>query len=633
MVQTSLSTQTKVLLVSTAAVAAGLAAYALGYYDYDWRLWQTTPPQAEQQVMPVAPVEGTTPQPQQITATVVGDTRLPDAVVGTAYSFRLNASTGEGTYWALEQGALPSGLVLNEQSGVISGIATLPGSSLFRLKFGTAQATGLSQFTLNVVSGAASDTVQTQVTGQQGVITTTYLPGGKVGEAYVATVQASGDEMAGRSWRLHNAPQGFSITQQGEIRGTPTQTGSLFISVVLTTHDVGRPAHPYEIIRQYSVSIAPADPVVTEVPFKISSMTSLPAGKVGVEYKYQFTAVGGPAGTQYAWQIPGSVPGLTGSEDGILRGVPTAPGTYTLQNVKVTGRNAANTGAAGDFTLQILPREEVAVPDSGPAPLIISGGYPDGGIGGYYSSNPLQVSGGQAPYEWSVSNGNIPSGLSFSPNGQIGGYANQYGIFTFTVQVRDQANRYARAERTIHIRPAQPVISASIDPDLSNRLRRIDLMGVQVHDLIKLQDDGNPDTQFDTTVYYIGADGRRHSFPNPKVYFTWFRDFSRVRIVAGRELADVPLGANLTYRPGSRLVKFTTDPRVYAVDSDRRLRWVKIEATAQALYGPFWARQVDDVSDAFYMDYRIGQEIDRAADYSVSGAMGTAVFPSDVLPR
>ena len=60
---------------------------------------------------------------------------------------------------------------------------------------------------------------------------------------------------------------------------------------------------------------------------------------------------------------------------------------------------------------------------------------------------------------------------------------------------------------------------------------------------------------------------------------------------------------------------------------------MKIEATAQALYGPFWARQVDDVSDAFYMDYRIGQEIDRAADYSVSGAMGTAVFPSDVLPR
>ncbi len=633
MVQTSLSVQTKVLLVSTAAVAAGLAAYALGYYDYDWRLWQTTSPQAEQQVMPVAPVEGTAPQPQQITATVVGDTRLPDAIVGTPYNFRLTASTGEDTYWVLEQGALPSGLVLNEQTGTISGTATLPGSSLFRLKFGTAQASGLSQFTVNVVSGVASDTVQTQVPGQQGAITTATLPAGKVGEAYAVMLQASGDEAAGRSWRLHNAPQGFSITQQGEIRGTPAQAGNLLISVVLTTHDVGRPMHPYEIIRQYAVVVTPADPVVTEAPFKISSTNSLPAGKVGVEYKYQFTAVGGPAGTQYAWQIPGSVPGLTGSEDGVLRGVPTAAGTYTLQNVKVTGRAAAKTGAAGDFTLQILPREEVIVPDSGPAPLIISGGYPDGGIGSYYSSNPLQASGGQAPYEWSISNGNIPSGLSFSPNGQIGGYANQYGIFTFTVQVRDQANRSARAERTIHIRPAQPVISASIDPDLSNRLRRIDLMGVQVHDLIKLQDDGNPDTQFDTTVYYIGADGRRHSFPNPKVYFTWFRDFSRVRIVAGRELADVPLGANLTYRPGSRLVKFTTDPRVYAVDSDRRLRWVKTEATAQALYGPFWARQVDDVSDAFYMDYRIGQEIDRAADYSVSGAMGTAVFPSDVLPR
>jgi hypothetical protein len=168
---------------------------------------------------------------------------------------------------------------------------------------------------------------------------------------------------------------------------------------------------------------------------------------------------------------------------------------------------------------------------------------------------------------------------------------------------------------------------------LANRLRRIDLIGVQVHDLIKLQDDGNPDTQHDTTVYYIGADGRRHSFPNPKVYFTWFPDFSRVRIVAPTELADLPLGANITYRPGSRLVKFMTDPRVYVVDSDRRLRWVKVESVAQALYGPFWARQVDDISDAFYLDYRFGQSVDTSGDYSVSGAAGTASFPSDVLPR
>jgi hypothetical protein len=49
MVQTTLSTQTKVMLVTGAALATGLAAYALGYLDYDWRLWQSAPDQITQQ--------------------------------------------------------------------------------------------------------------------------------------------------------------------------------------------------------------------------------------------------------------------------------------------------------------------------------------------------------------------------------------------------------------------------------------------------------------------------------------------------------------------------------------------------------------------------------------------------------
>ena len=366
----------------------------------------------------------------------------------------------------------------------------------------------------------------------------------------------------------------------------------------------------------------------------------LPVAQVGFAYETYFQVMGDDS-TNRRWRLQGDAPpGLTLNDKGELVGTPTQAGNF-LVSVVLTTSNPNDTKNTYDVTRQYMlsinpapqPTPDTKNTNPSPAPLMISGGYPDGGVGSYFSSQPLMVSGGQGPYEWSIASGNVPTGLYFSPNSVIAGYANQYGIFTFVVQVRDQAGNIARAERTIHIRPAQPVVSATIDPDLSNRLRRIDLIGVQVHDLIKLQDDGDPNTQYDTTVYYIGADGRRHGFPNPKVYFSWFPDFSRVRIVAPNELADIPLGANITYRPGTRLVKFMTDPRVYAVDAGRALRWVKTEAMASMLYGPFWARQVDDVSDAFYMDYRFGQDVATSNDYSVQSAQRTAAYPSDVLPQ
>lgn len=665
MVQTSLSTQTKVLLVSAAALATGLAAYALGYYDYDWRLWQQGTPnlqtdntavrQTAQDVQTEAGGVRQYPATDVQTdsdarradqpangVTLITDPRLPDATVGVPYQVVLQASTGANTRWMLEQGALPGGLVLDEAYGKITGVATNPGPSLFRLKFGTNESSSVSQFTLNVIGG--SDTVTTAAAPSQEQetvkITTENLPEARVGEQYSHQFQAIGDDPAVRFWSLRVDPSpGLSLSStDGKLMGQPTTAGTYLLNVTLVgkTNDAAR--NPVNVTRQYSLVVRPmqvAQPAVpADLPLKIISNTTLPAGRVGEEYKFQFQATGGPQGARYSWQNFSGVPGLTGDANGFLTGIPTAAGTYTLRGVTVSTGQASGGSVSVDAQIQILPRETVvSTSDPATAPFYIVGGYQDGTIGNYYSSRPLEVTGGKAPFEWIVVSGNIPPGLSFSPNSQIAGYANQYGIFIFTVQVRDQDNRTVRAERTIHIRPSQPVVSASVDPDLSNRLRRIDLMGVQVHDLIKLQDDGNPDTQFDTTVYYIGADGRRHSFPNPKVYFSWFPDFSRVRIVASRELADIPLGANLTYRPGTKLVKFMTDPRVYAVDSDRRLRWVKTEAVAVSLYGPFWARQVDDISDAFYMDYRFGPDIDRTGDYSTNGAMGTAVYPSDVLPR
>lgn len=117
-------------------------------------------------------------------------------------------------------------------------------------------------------------------------------------------------------------------------------------------------------------------------------------------------------------------------------------------------------------------------------------------------------------------------------------------------------------------------------------------------------------------VYYVGAGGKRHAFPNSRVFATWYENFDQVKAVTQERLGQYMLGQNVTYRPGSKMVKFTTDPKVYAVGRGGVLRWVKSEEAAIALYGADWNKNVDDIPDAFYLNYTFGTDIASATDFS-----------------
>ena len=113
-------------------------------------------------------------------------------------------------------------------------------------------------------------------------------------------------------------------------------------------------------------------------------------------------------------------------------------------------------------------------------------------------------------------------------------------------------------------------------------------------------------------VYYCGADGKRYVFPNDKTYYTWYPDFSGVVTITPEALSNIPLGGNVTYRPGVKMIKILSDPRVYAVDRGGTLRWVASPDIAAKLYGADWAKKVEDVSDAFFINYKIGKDITSA---------------------
>jgi len=108
-----------------------------------------------------------------------------------------------------------------------------------------------------------------------------------------------------------------------------------------------------------------------------------------------------------------------------------------------------------------------------------------------------------------------------------------------------------------------------------------------------------------SSVYYLKG-GKRFVFPNESTYFSWYSDFNSVKTIAQSELESYPLGGNVTIRPGTKLVKITTNPTVYAVEPGGTLRAIASEAAAMDLYGAMWNKIIVDVADSFFVNYTVG---------------------------
>jgi hypothetical protein len=167
--------------------------------------------------------------------------------------------------------------------------------------------------------------------------------------------------------------------------------------------------------------------------------TSLASGTAGTCYGQVSTSTGATCngetltetgGTSpFTWgvvsgQIP---PGLSlSSSSGAITGTPTTPGTYTA-----TFQLSDSVGLSSTATLSIT----IADP---PALTVTTGSLPTGASNLSYSYT-LSASGGVAPYNWKISSGTLPAGLSLSPSGVISGTPTATGTSSFTVMVTDSA--------------------------------------------------------------------------------------------------------------------------------------------------------------------------------------------------
>jgi hypothetical protein len=135
-----------------------------------------------------------------------------------------------------------------------------------------------------------------------------------------------------------------------------------------------------------------------------------------------------------------------------------------------------------------------------------------------------------------------------------------------------------------------------------------------------------------SSVYYLGSDGKRYVFPNTDTYMSWYSDFSGVVTIPATELQSYPLGGNVVMRAGTKMVKITTDPKVYVVEPNGVLRGIGSEAQAAALFGTNWNKRIVDVSDAFFTNYTISSPLADGqipAGSLVKNASGSAVYYYD----
>lgn len=270
--------------------------------------------------------------PLQVTTTA-----LPDGMVGFAYAygnpsgFGLENSGCNPPYtWSLTPGSLPlpDGMTLSA-GGVLGGTPAVAGTHYVSVRVTDAGAN-------------TADQVLSIVVWPMGQITNSTLPAGEVGVPYSAVLGATGGEGGYFGWYIDSGalPAGLTISDGGNgtglISGAPSLAGTYTFTVGVIDNS------GYVILGACSLTIRASSLAITTA--------ALPGGVAGVPYSVALQAGGGTP--PYSWSIAlGSQPlppALTLATNGLLSGVPLAPGTNSFI-VRVT--DAAAGSVTRSFTL------------------------------------------------------------------------------------------------------------------------------------------------------------------------------------------------------------------------------------------------------------------------------------------
>jgi hypothetical protein len=359
-------------------------------------------------------------------APAITTSSLPGVVEFASYNQTIAATGFAPLTYSISVGSLPAGLGLNSSTGAITGAPTGPN--------------GAASFTIKVTDKSNPAQTATQALSitvslpAAPAITTTTLPNGTIGAAYNQAVAFSGGH-GPFTWSISAGalPAGLSLNAvTGAIAGNASVIGVSNFTVKLV--DSSNP--PQSASQTLSITVVSG-------PLLVVGAT-LPTG--AVSDIYQTTNLGASGGLPpYTWSISvGSLPaGLAlNTSTGAITGTPTGP-TGTA-NFTAQVKDSTNATATGNFSIVVNPVLSVS-----------TSSLPNATVGSSYSAT-LAAAGGITPYNWTISAGALPAGLTLSGN-TISGTPSTAGSVGFTVQVADAASGKATASLGILVNPAPPL--------------------------------------------------------------------------------------------------------------------------------------------------------------------------------
>jgi hypothetical protein len=155
-----------------------------------------------------------------------------------------------------------------------------------------------------------------------------------------------------------------------------------------------------------------------------------------------FTAAGGTA--PYTWDLAegSALPaGLSLSAGGVLSGAATIAGSYTFA---IRALDADGCRGITSYALDVVEPDPIVVHPDDPT-------LPEGARGWLYVAIFTASGGTGEPYEFTISDGELPAGLALSTLGVLAGLPTEAGLYTFTVRATDDGANFGEREYTLAI--------------------------------------------------------------------------------------------------------------------------------------------------------------------------------------
>ncbi|WP_441599467.1 IPT/TIG domain-containing protein [Ensifer sp. 2TAB8] len=358
---------------------------------------------------------------------------LPGGTTGLAYSQSFGASGGTGPYTYSVTGTLPAGLSMSS-AGVLSGSPTAGGTFTFTVST-TDSSTGTGPFT-------ASQSYSVTIAAPAIAVAPSTLPNATFGAAYSQTVTASGG-IAPYSYSVTSGPLplGLNLSAAGVLSGTPSAVGTFNITISAT--DAASGTGPFTGTQSYALVVDQVLPVANAVTATVAANST--ANGITL-------AITGGAADSVAVANPAAHGTATASGTTIT--YTPAPGYSGTDSFTYTATNAAGTSSAATVTLAVTAPTLVLSPGAG--------ALADGTKGTVYAQT-LAVSGGTAPYAYTVTAGALPAGLALDgTTGHVGGTPTATGNFGFTVTATDAYGATGSATYSLAVRA--PIAAFTFTP-------------------------------------------------------------------------------------------------------------------------------------------------------------------------